>query len=68
MPSETKSYLEAISDLLVENLQKECQNNCTDKQVDANVLVRIYINTYETILTWTTDESYSIDITTKGII
>lgn len=48
------------------NLQKECQNNCSDTQAEANILIRLYVNTYDTILTWTTDESYSIDVTTKG--
>lgn len=65
--AETKSYLEAISDLLLDNLRKECHNNCTASRNVASVLVRIYVNAYDTILTWSTDESYSLDITTVGM-
>lgn len=67
VPTETKIYLEAISDLLVDNLRKECHNNCTSSRNVASVLVRIYVNSYDTILTWSTDESYSLDITTDGM-
>lgn len=65
VPDKTKRYLKDISDIFIENIIKECHQNCTIPST-TEVLIKIFVNSIDLSLKWETDESYSLEVSTIG--
>lgn len=65
VPVEVRSLLVLMTKVTSNNLLAECQNNVTE-MFDTPVTVYLNVKSSNTELTWDTDESYILDIQTKG--
>lgn len=62
----TTAYLRDISEIFVSRVLLECGDGCNEARSGKHVSVRLLIQSNETEITWTTDESYRLDIITSG--
>lgn len=65
VPDNTKDYILEISRIFLDVIQTESGRLCSI-EAPPEVLIRFYIRSIYTNLTWTTDESYSVDISTES--
>lgn len=64
--TETERYLYEISNIFTKNLYAYCGTSCSLKYPVHNVTVNFAYNSSDLTLHWDTDESYTLDIATKG--
>lgn len=65
VPDNTKDYILEISRIFLDVIQTESGRLC-NIEAPPEILIRFYIRSTYTNLTWTTDESYSVDISTES--
>uniref|UniRef100_A0A1B0CCX8 beta-N-acetylhexosaminidase n=2 Tax=Lutzomyia longipalpis TaxID=7200 RepID=A0A1B0CCX8_LUTLO len=65
IPLVTKDLMVDMTKVFMRNIRHECGANCTLPS-ETEVLVRIFITSPDTTLSWETVESYSLDISTLG--
>lgn len=65
MPAAARELVAAMSRLVGQNLQAECDGNVTEV-VETPVVVFISVKTEVTKLDWNTDEQYNLDVQSKG--
>lgn len=58
-------YLNQIANIFNSNLERECGSNCVLPS-DSNIIVNVEVNNFDLSLNYDTDESYSLEINTKG--
>lgn len=63
--SRSKEYLTATTRLFLGNLLQQCGGNCS-VVTDTDITVRIATTSPDLTLNWRTDESYSLEIVTRG--
>ncbi|XP_031632217.1 chitooligosaccharidolytic beta-N-acetylglucosaminidase [Contarinia nasturtii] len=63
---DTTNYLHAISNIFISKVIKECGNGCNEARSEKHVSVRLLVRSNETEITWSTDESYRLDVITSG--
>lgn len=59
-------YLNAIDGIFLDNIANECENKQCVLESENEVVVQYSINIFDDTLTWDTDESYSLAISTEG--
>ncbi|XP_059617121.1 chitooligosaccharidolytic beta-N-acetylglucosaminidase [Phlebotomus argentipes] len=65
IPLATKDLMVDMTKLFMRSIKYECSSNCTLPS-ETEVIVRIFITSPDTTLSWDTVESYSLDISTLG--
>lgn len=65
-PAETVDYLHDISNIFISKVLKECGDGCSEARSEKQVSVRLLVQSNETEITWSTDESYRLDVITSG--
>lgn len=59
-------FLNATIEIFKNNIILLCNHQNCDLSVNMDVMVKIYVHEHQLNLTWTTDESYSLDLSTSG--
>lgn len=62
----TAEYLNAAIEIFKNNIILLCNQHHCDLSLNIDVLVKIYVHENQLNLTWATDESYSLDVSTSG--
>lgn len=65
VPLSNRVFMESAIDVFNNNLMKECGGNCTLVS-DNSVSVHFTVNSDDLSLDWSTDEGYSLDLSSKG--
>ncbi|XP_077285128.1 beta-hexosaminidase 2 isoform X2 [Arctopsyche grandis] len=65
VPSASRDFMEGAIEIFNNNLVKECEGNCTLLS-DTILSIHMTVNSDDLSLNWSTDESYSLDLSTKG--
>lgn len=65
VPNNTQPYINEISKIFMSNIKRECINDCTSA-ASTDILIQLFVELNETQITWHTDESYSIEVITRG--
>lgn len=66
VPVNSTSFVNEFNDIFLTNIQRECGNHCVESQSDKEIIVQQIVSTNEAELTWDTDESYHLEIITRG--
>lgn len=61
-----QDYLSAIDGIFLKNIAKECENKDCVMDSANQVVIEYSVNIFDETLTWDTDESYSLAISTLG--
>lgn len=58
--------MNAAIDIFKSNIILLCNRQECDLSLNMDVIVKIYVHEHQLNLTWTTDEGYSLDVSTIG--
>lgn len=66
MPHSIWDNVDKMLFIFLSKISHECGDHCKTAKSEKEISVRMNIQSTETDLTWDTDESYQINIITKG--
>lgn len=66
MPDPIWDNVDKMLFIFLSKINNECGDDCKFAKSEKEISVRMNIQSIETDLTWDTDESYQINIATKG--
>lgn len=67
IPSEVASFVEDINNIFIDKLGRECATaSCTSSKLEKEVVVEEVVRSNGTILSWEINESYRLDIVSRG--